>query len=332
MNAYLPTDATSVVVVLATMALLLVVGYPISRTSATVPARCISWLLSIVAVGGIDRYTVEQPAGFRMLAIIAVLFYSMKIVVFTEVCLTGKGKLSFWQWIGFAGFWVGMRPNLFARVRRPPRPDVRKYFLRGLKNIAAGLVLVLAARGIWQVTEAWTTNWRLLVITIVMLPGLSLILHFGIFNLLTAFWRSMGAECDAVFRDPLRSKSLTEFWGQRWNTAFSEMTAIAVFRPSRNAWGPLSATMASFLFSGILHELAISFPVSAGFGWPLLYFLLHGVAIVLESRWKALATMLRTRPIASWLWTFAWIVIPMPLLFHQPFLRGCVWPLLGINI
>jgi hypothetical protein len=25
-------------------------------------------------------------------------------------------------------------------------------------------------------------------------------------------------------------------------------------------------------------------------------------------------------------------VIPLPILFHQPFLRGCVWPLIGIEL
>ncbi len=26
------------------------------------------------------------------------------------------------------------------------------------------------------------------------------------------------------------------------------------------------------------------------------------------------------------------ILIPLPILFHQPFLRGCVWPLVGIAL
>jgi hypothetical protein len=29
-------------------------------------------------------------------------------------------------------------------------------------------------------------------------------------------------------------------------------------------------------------------------------------------------------------WTTLWLVAPLPILFHRPFLRGVVWPLLGI--
>jgi alginate O-acetyltransferase complex protein AlgI len=28
------------------------------------------------------------------------------------------------------------------------------------------------------------------------------------------------------------------------------------------------------------------------------------------------------------LWTVFWLVLPLPLLFHRPFLAGVVWPLL----
>jgi alginate O-acetyltransferase complex protein AlgI len=29
-------------------------------------------------------------------------------------------------------------------------------------------------------------------------------------------------------------------------------------------------------------------------------------------------------------WTLAWLVLPLPILFHRPFLGGVLWPPIGI--
>lgn len=332
MNAYMPNDMHGAMIALSALPVVLFVGHFVTRIPQLILARSIAWFMVIVGVGGMEWYTVSQPAGFRMLAIIGILLYTMKIVVATEVRLSGKTQLGFWQWIGFAGFWVGMRPSLFAHVRRAPRPHAASYFLRAGKNLVLGLVFVLAARGTWLATGDWDLSRRLFLSTVLLLPGVSLMLHFGAFNLLTGCWRLLGADCDSVFRAPLQSKSLAEFWGKRWNLAFSEMTTLAVFRPLRKVCGNVPALLMAFVFSGVLHELAISVPVRAGFGWPLLYFALHGVGMLIESRWSALAAVIQSRPSIGRLWTLSWIVIPLPILFHQPFLRGCVWPLIGINL
>src|SRR5262249_59795281 len=118
--------------------------------------------------------------------------------------------------------------------------------------------------------------------TLLLLPGLSLTVHFGLCNGLAGAWRSRGIACDALFRAPLRSQSLSEFWGRRWNLAFSEMTAIAVYRPLSPRTGRAPALLASFALSGLLHEMAISLPVHAGVGLPFLYFALQGTLVLLE--------------------------------------------------
>src|SRR5207237_10088203 len=129
---------------------------------------------------------------------------------------------------------------------------------------------------------------------------------------------------------PLRSPSLAEFWGRRWNLAFSQMTALAVYQPLVRGYRRGPALAASFLSSGLLHELAISVPVGAGYGMPLGYFALHGVLSLLEGR---LARAGHPIDRVSWVgraWTLAWLVLPLPVLFHRPFLAGVLWPLIGI--
>src|SRR6185295_16430948 len=129
---------------------------------------------------------------------------------------------------------------------------------RGATHVVIGTVLILAAR------LAWTSAHSRLLATVLLLPGLSLLVHFGLCSLLAGTWRLLGVPCDALFRAPLVSTTLAEFWGRRWNLAFSEMTAIAVYRPLSPRVGRGAALFASFLVSGLLHEMAISLPVRAG--------------------------------------------------------------------
>ena len=84
------------------------------------------------------------------------------------------------------------------------------------------------------------------------------------------------------------------------------------------------------MFSGVLHECAISVPVQQGYGWPMLYFMIHGGLVLLE-RNTGWGRVLERRPILGHLWTLLGLALPMPILFHPPFLAGVVWPLVGIT-
>lgn len=193
---------------------------------------------------------------------------------------------------------------------------------RGVAHAIAGAILVGLARLVWTQLHS-----RLLP-TLLLLAGLSLMLHFGVCNVLAGAWRRRGVACDALFRAPLVSQSLGEFWARRWNVAFSEMTAIAVYRPLARRFGRGPALLAGFALSGALHELAISVPVRAGFGLPLLYFLLHGGLVLVE---RALARA--GHPLSGVIgraWVYVWVLVPLPLLFHQPFLAAVIWPVIAM--
>jgi D-alanyl-lipoteichoic acid acyltransferase DltB (MBOAT superfamily) len=158
------------------------------------------------------------------------------------------------------------------------------------------------------------------------LAGLSLILHFGILNLSTALWRRLGVDVSELFRSPYKARSLKEFWGKRWNLAFSEMTALIAYRPLKYKIGAENAVIISFLVSGLLHEIAISFPVSSGYGLPLLYFIIHAVAMQLEAKSLFVKRLLSHR-LLSHIWVLSLLVIPMPILFHRAFVSEVLIPL-----
>jgi hypothetical protein len=325
MSAYRPLYAVDVVGTVALLATIILVGFVAARVRPLWSARLCSWALVLAGVVGSERLNTQEPAGFRMLAIIGALLYGMKAVVSVEVQTHGARPLSLGRWLGFAALWPGMRPGPFARRAAANLPKVGQLFLGGTARLLLGLAMVVLARLAWVLTSS-----RLLA-TPPLLVGLSLIVHFGVFDVLAAAWRWQGVDCQRLFRSPLRSTNLGEFWGRRWNLAFSEMTAIAIYQPLVRVAGRGPALAASFLGSGLLHELAISVPVRAGYGLPMAYFMLHGILMTVEAR-LAKANWPIDR--VAWIgrvWALTWLLAPLPILFHRPFLAGVVWPLIGLD-
>ena len=80
----------------------------------------------------------------------------------------------------------------------------------------------------------------------------------------------------------------------------------------------------------MLHEVAISVPVKAGFGLPLLYFAIQAVLALMESALERAGPPVGRKPWIGRAWTAAALLAPLPLLFHPPFLRGVIWPLVGV--
>jgi alginate O-acetyltransferase complex protein AlgI len=218
-----------------------------------------------------------------MVAVCVSLLLAMKAVVTVESQAAGQPRLSAVRWLAFATLWVGMRPVLFAKAGKVPLPGAGALIAGGLKRLALGMACLLVVPGVWREPWCGLSDARMLATaTALALVGVSLIFHFGVFNILAGLWRLAGVDCRPLFRAPLLAKSLTEFWARRWNLAFSEMTAVAVARPLARCLGTGGAVMAAFLFSGVLHELAISVPVGAGYGGPFAYFALHGALVLLE--------------------------------------------------
>ncbi len=324
MRAYLPLSAMATWGTVAILAAVLILGYLISRVRPTGVARVAAWALVVVSVAGVERLDAREPAGVRMLAIIGTLLFAMKAVVAVEGRATGGRRLPWRRWLGFAALWPGMRPGPFARDIAGPLPGSGRLFGMGLTRLAAGSALVALAR------LAWVGTGSHLLATAALLPGLSLAVHFGLFNLLAGAWRRAGVDCRPLFVAPLRSTSLGEFWGRRWNLAFSQMTAIAVYQPLVRRAGRPAALAASFLGSGLLHELAISVPVRAGYGLPTAYFALHAALVLAEGRLARAGHPIDRIAWAGRAWTLAWLVVPLPILFHRPFLAGVAWPLIGV--
>src|SRR6266567_2916778 len=67
---------------------------------------------------------------------------------------------------------------------------------------------------------------------------------------------------------PLCSKSLSEFWGKRWNLGFHQLSHDLIFRPLHRSLGAGGGGFLVFIVSGLLHDLIISVPSRGGYGLP----------------------------------------------------------------
>jgi len=319
MDNFLPAEnITLLYIPLATLAIVMA-GYGIIRMENKSWARALSWSMAILATFLAHYFTLENAPGYRMLAIIIILFTSMKVIVTNEYSRTHE-RLTFLQWTAFAIGWFGMNPGVFARKDLNKQSQGWQLILYGTSRIGIGFCIFIFG---WLLSQQsiFCCVYSSFIAAF-LLAGLSFMLHFGILNINSGIWNLLGIGTYALFRAPFKSPSLSEFWGRRWNFAFSEMISISVHRPLKNIANNTLATIIAFAFSGILHELAISLPVNRGYGLPSLYFVIQAIGLIAEKKLKLKSAFLRH------VWVLIWLIAPISLLFHRYFLEGVIWPLL----
>jgi predicted DCC family thiol-disulfide oxidoreductase YuxK len=157
--------------------------------------------------------------------------------------------------------------------------------------------------------------------------GLTLLLHFGSFHLIALAWQRAGVPAKPLMQSPATATSLAMFWGIRWNTAFNKLVHDLAFRPLARRAGTAWATLGVFAISGIIHELAISFPARGGYGFPFGYFILQGLGVLLErSRFGQTCSL--GRGFRGWLFMFLFTAAPAYWLFHPVFVQNVILPML----
>lgn len=155
--------------------------------------------------------------------------------------------------------------------------------------------------------------------------GLILLLHFGSFQLIALVWQTFGVKAKPIMSAPLRSMSLAEFWGKRWNLGFRQLSYELIFRPLHRTLGAEAAGLLVFLVSGLIHDLVISLPARAGYGLPTAYFLLQGAGITIEHSGLGKRLGLR-QGVRGWLFMAAFITGPVFWLFHPWFVLRVLLP------
>jgi hypothetical protein len=225
---------------------------------------------------------------------------------------------SFGRSVAYLLLWPGMDAEVFLdQSRHPKRPSWAEWAFALVKTVI-GVALI------WLVAHRFT---NLLVLGWIGMLGLVLLLHFGSFHLTALVWQALGVDAEPIMHFPLGSRSLSEFWGKRWNMGFRQLTFELVFNPMRRLFGVVAATFSAFVVSGLIHELVISVPARAGYGLPTAYFALQGAGVLVErsrmgKRWRL------HRGLRGWL--FALLVTGGPTfwLFHLWFVTRVMVPFL----
>lgn len=214
--------------------------------------------------------------------------------------------------------WPGMNADAFLDSRDiVTKPAPREW-------IAATVKTLLGIALLWGVARTIPPDHPL-VRGWIGLFGLILLLHFGSFHLLSLFWRSKGIDARPIMDHPLASKSLSEFWGKRWNLGFRQLAFDIIFRPLHRRIGAAEASLLVFLASGLIHDLVISVPARGGYGLPTAYFLIQGFGVMLERSSFGRRIGLQ-RGVRGWIFLFVVAAAPAFWLFHPPFVLRVILP------
>ncbi|MFK5924557.1 MAG: MBOAT family protein [Verrucomicrobiota bacterium] len=267
-------------------------------------SRAIVWMgvLSLVWLVTVAYLVKDLPAWGMMWCLAGAQFLAFKVMVLSRV---REGR--WWQRMVFLFAWPGMDALTFFAGNQRVEPVKWKpavFFI----ILAVALVTVLSGRVENPVLAGWVG----------MLAVISF-LHLGVFALLAKFWQSRGYGARAIMEEPWRAVSLTDFWGRRWNRAFSDVAREMVFRPLSRKWGVIAALVGGFVFSGIAHEWVITVPAGGGYGLALLYFVVQAAGVMME-RCFALQ--------GAWARVWTWLVVLGPAygLFSPVFMSQVINP------
>jgi hypothetical protein len=220
--------------------------------------------------------------------------------------------------LAYLAAWPGMDAETFLDPRqRPSAPELREWLWAAL-NTGLGVVLVwVIARRVPE-QQPLLQGW-------IGLFGLIFLLHFGSFHLIALFWRSCGVMAQPIMSKPIQSKTLSEFWGKRWNLGFRQLAYELIFRPLHKRIGAAAASLLVFLASGLIHDLVISLPARGGYGLPTAYFMLQGLGVTLERSTLGKELGLR-KGVPAWIFLIVVAGAPAFWLFHPPFVLRVILP------
>jgi hypothetical protein len=280
------------------------------------------WAPLFIFPGSVLLFAPQDWPRWAVMWLLAVaIFVGCKWLTWRRADIRGA---PLWRHLGYLMAWPGLDAPGFITSKRASAPakPARSEWLFAFAKVAVGIAILFG------LTRYVPAEYPYLVVWVGMV-GIAFILHFGVFHLLSCAWRAIGVMARPLMNWPLRATSLSEFWGQRWNTAFRDLTHRFLFRPLSKRLGPGGAIFTGFVFSGLVHDLVISVPAGGGYGGPTLFFLLHGAGMLIERSRAGRALGLGT----GWqgrIFTLVMLIAPALLLFHWPFVTEVVMPFLEV--
>jgi predicted DCC family thiol-disulfide oxidoreductase YuxK len=278
-------------------------------------------LLPLLILPGLALFFRNQMADWVFMWTLAFALYAgCKWLTFREA--KNHGARPGWKLsLGYLLAWPGMAAEeFFDRSQIPQKPSATEW-IAALAKTALGAILFWGVSRTLLPAHPLFAGW-------VGMVSVVFIVHFGLFHLLSLAWRQAGIKAVPLMQNPLWAKSLSEFWGKRWNTAFHALAFRFAFRPLNRWTNPALATWLVFGLSGLIHDLVISVPARGGYGLPTLYFLIQGLGVLAERSpfGKSLGL---GRGVRGWFFTLLVTAGPAFWLFHPPFVHNVILPMLN---
>lgn len=139
-----------------------------------------------------------------------------------------------------------------------------------------------------------------------------------------------GFELEPQFNEPFLATSLQDFWGRRWNLMVTSILRPTVYSPVRNVCLPLgsrfaslTAIMAVFTVSGLMHEMMFYYLTGVPPTWEVFsFFILHGLCLLVEIPLKAsLAVKFQLHPVVAAPLVVGFVIVTSTWLFWPQLLR-----------
>jgi hypothetical protein len=170
------------------------------------------------------------------------------------------------------GFWLVLRRE---PGRVPAARDRRRLTAAGL----ASLLAVLWCAVLWQ------QDWSAVPFGLehVVKVSSAILAVVAVTTAAAAAYRLLGGKALDPMGNVVTARTPADFW-RRWNRPAQQFLREYVFLPAGGFRRTARATLVTFGVSGLVHEYV--FGVAAGRiqGWQLLFFLLHGCAVVATMR------------------------------------------------
>ena len=215
---------------------------PLSETKeieSTEIARGSSWIgwlpISVLPLMAVACRNLLPPWAFMWVLSFAI-YLSLKWLTWWRA--RSRIAHSAWRSAAYLLAWPGMDAEAFLdAAQRVPPPAPAKWLWATLETILGATLLWVLARSLPH-GESLLRGWAAML-------GLILLLHFGTFQIVALVWQSVGVNAKAIMSAPLRSTSLGEFWGKRWNLGFRQLSHELIFRPLHRRLGADAAIVSS---------------------------------------------------------------------------------------
>lgn len=205
--------------------------------------------------------------------------FKLLLLAFDRGPLAAEPPTSLPLFIAAAALPFRLKPNTAAAAKKPKKLPL--YLATEIPISAVLVSIIYAKKEDLHPFLVLTTYCCLVFLMIEILVELSSMVVRAL----------LGMELEPPSDEPYLAASLGEFWGRRWNLTVNGILREAVFRPVRAAaaavvgreTAAVIGVVASFVVSGLMHELLFWYVSRAAPSWEMtMFFVVHGVCVVAE--------------------------------------------------